>query len=126
VLASQSHGGLGELLIGSVATYLIHATTRPVAVLHMKRSKGDATGGAAAAAVPEESAGDRTEGPAQGEAKERLGRGTVVASAVGEDVSALGKPNTLCGRSILVPVDGSEDSVASCRWAIDNLYRKGE
>ena len=30
------------------------------------------------------------------------------------------------GRNLLVPVDGSEESIQSCRWTLDNLYRKGK
>lgn len=50
VLVSYSKGGLGELLQGSVATYLTHHCSRPVAVLHLRGEA--ATMAATATAAP--------------------------------------------------------------------------
>ena len=46
-----------------------------------------------------------------------------------ETVSAAPAPATetvSAGRNLLVPVEGSDESLVSCRWTLDHLYRPGE
>ncbi len=97
VITSYARGGLGELLLGSVAQYMTHHCNRPVAVLHVNK--------AAAAFVPTY--------PSLSE---------VVAEARGGPDSSGG---SLEGRNILVPINDSDFSLETCRWILNHLCRKG-
>ena len=104
VLVSYSKGGLAELLQGSVASYLTHHCSRPVAVLHL------GGGQTAVPAVGGDDGGRNREG---GHAEETTAAAAATAGGDGG------------GRNLLVPVDGSDESLASLRWTLDHLYKQG-
>ena len=74
---------------------------------------------AAAPAAETVSAGKApaTNAPASAPATETAGKAPA-ATPASETVSA--------GRNLLVPVEGSDESLVSCRWTLDHLYRPGE
>jgi len=96
VVASHSHGGLAEFIRGSVAHYAVQHCSRPVAVLH-EPMRG----------LPKVST-QRTSGQWH------------------TTHGGSGSPAPPTGRQLVVAVDSTDDSLAACRWILDNMYRKGD
>ncbi|GAX79123.1 hypothetical protein CEUSTIGMA_g6563.t1 [Chlamydomonas eustigma] len=193
VLSSHSRGGLGELLLGSVANYLIHKCSKPVAVLHggminagnvdswkhpetglqmptssvqdtadkmgaafsrgvevLKRSTAEAAATAATVLVnnvtkKESSSTNELSGTtpvgstAASPTTSSYAGGTAAAPAASadppstpppisdpEDPDAAAAAPPFTSRHILIPVDASDESLATCKWTLDNLYKKGD
>ncbi|GAX79122.1 hypothetical protein CEUSTIGMA_g6562.t1 [Chlamydomonas eustigma] len=100
VLSSNSRGGLGELLLGSVANYLIHKCSKPVAVLHannnvIKAAAGKLPGMASEAAEQVRDSAERA-GQATSDAVKKVtspltdaaGRAGQATSEVAQDVAS--------------------------------------
>jgi len=109
VVASHSRGGLSELLMGSVANYLTHNCSRPVAVLH---------------AAPKSKAA-RQQDPAAASSSGASAAAVAGSSATGAGEAAVA-PSSPVRRNLVVAVDGSDASVMACHWALDHLYRAGD
>ena len=136
VVASLSRGGLPEFLLGSVAGFLTHHCKRPVAVLHGLR---DAAGRYSFEAPPPPVPVPASAVPADSTAKSPPGgvaacptthmaadsEAAYISTAASAPASAPGT-ETVSGRNLLVPVEGSDESLVSCRWTLDHLYRPGE
>ena len=120
VVASSSTGGLAELLLGSVASYLIHHCRRPLAVLHTPKVAAKV-----AAERPPPVSPPATTSPTLKAEREAASAAAGVPAAVEGGPPPLGSARVDSGHNLLVPVDGSDESLAAVQWTLDNLYKTG-
>lgn len=51
---------------------------------------------------------------------------TAATTAATTTATATASTEAASGRNLLVPVEGSDESLLSCRWTLDHLYRPGK
>lgn len=106
--------GLSELLLGSVAAHCTAHSPRPVLVLHLPLH-------AASRERSTQCAGSLSEPLASPAAPAESGEGTA-AEGGGAGLPGASRQE----RSIVLPVDDSEESERACAWAVQHLYRPGD